>query len=432
MPRLSTLAFAFLAHGLCVLSSVAVSFGLGYVLPGEATVWVETPESAQVEILLRSDAQTDAAPVRFSETAKKVDSGGRHRAVLFLGSLRPGSRYRYEVRLNGEAAGLEGGFRTPPGPAAPFSGFYQILLAGRVETVVGTLTEDLDASGALVSAGGDALIWLGGQHAHTAASPSAEGFTRHFRSLAADPVLAPFLASTAQWSVWGPSDLPRSAQGPMGLHGGMARAAFCGAWPRPACGHPGFGGMVNQARLGPAEFFFIDVVSFRESGGGGRPARLLGDAQMDWLLQALEASDAPFRFVVSGLPLLPTTRGAENWRAFESERAEFLNRLLLRNPPGVFVLSGDAPFGELSRVDRTARYPLHELTLGPLRQADPVRQPPLNMDRQPGTFAASAHFAKLTLGTARNDWSLTVEVFDGAGRLLWRDQFLASELHGRP
>jgi alkaline phosphatase D len=430
MPRLSTLAFALWAHGLCVLTSFAASLGLGYVLPGEAAVWVETPESAAVEILLHPYAGAEAAPLRFGEQSQQVDSPGHHRAVLTLGGLRPGSRYRYEVRLNGEATGLEGAFRTPPSPGEAFGEAYQILLAGRMEAVRGTVTEDLDASQALVAAGGDAMIWLGGQHAGSAAtaSPSVEGFRRIFGALAADPVMAPFFASTAQWSVWGASDVPRSAQGPLGLHGAMARTAFCGAWPRPACGHPGFGGMVNQVRLGPAEFFFIDAVSFRESGRAGRSARLLGDAQMEWLLEALQASDAPFRFIVAGLPLLPGTRGAENWRAVEAERAEFLNRLLLRNPPGVFVLSGDAPFGELSRVDRTARYPLHELTLGPLRQADPVRQPPLNMDRQPGTFAAQAHFAKLTLGSARNDWSLTVEVFDGGGQLLWRDHFLASEL----
>ncbi|MCC5839969.1 MAG: hypothetical protein JJT96_07585 [Opitutales bacterium] len=428
MPRLSTLAFAFWAHGLYALSSVAASFGLGYVLPDEAAVWVETLERVQVEVLLRSDTRTGAPATRFSEEARQVDSSGRHRAVLTLGALRSGSHYRYEVRLNGEAAGLEGHFRTPPAPGETFSGSFQILLAGRVEAVQGTLTENLDATKALVASGGDAMIWLGGQHAAGEASPTAAGLMQHFRSLAADPALASFLASTGQWSVWGASDLPRSAQGALGLHGAAAREAFCGAWPRPACGHPGFGGMVNQVRLGPAEFFFIDVVSFRESGGGGRRARLLGDAQMDWLLEALDSSDAPFRFVVAGLPLLPGTRGAENWRAVETERTEFLNRLLLRDPPGVFVLSGNAPFGELSRVDRTARYPLHELTLGPLRQADPVRQPPLNMDRQPGTFVAPAHFAKLTLGSARNDWSLTVEVFGGSGQLLWRDHFLASEL----
>src|SRR5262249_44666014 len=61
---------------------------LRYVSGTEATVWVETSEPCEVEILGRT------------ERTFRVD--GHHYALGCLDGLEPASRYEYEVRLDGE------------------------------------------------------------------------------------------------------------------------------------------------------------------------------------------------------------------------------------------------------------------------------------------------------------------------------------------
>jgi hypothetical protein len=61
---------------------------LRYAGPNEATVWVETSESCEVEILGRRERTFCVA--------------GHHYAILILEGLEPGGRYPYEVSLDGE------------------------------------------------------------------------------------------------------------------------------------------------------------------------------------------------------------------------------------------------------------------------------------------------------------------------------------------
>ncbi len=73
---------------------------LRYVSEEEATVWVETSEPCEVEVL------------GHREQTFRVD--GHHYALVCIGGLEPASRYEYEVRLDGEVRWPEPGSELPP------------------------------------------------------------------------------------------------------------------------------------------------------------------------------------------------------------------------------------------------------------------------------------------------------------------------------
>ena len=70
---------------------------LRYADPDEATVWVETDEACEVEIL--------------DQTTKTFCVAGHHYAILILENLEPGCQYPYSVKLDGLLAWPERGMR---------------------------------------------------------------------------------------------------------------------------------------------------------------------------------------------------------------------------------------------------------------------------------------------------------------------------------
>lgn len=73
---------------------------LRHVSETEATVWVETSEACEVEVLGRR------------EPTFRVE--GHHYALVCIEGLEPASRYEYEVRLDGEVRWPEPGSELPP------------------------------------------------------------------------------------------------------------------------------------------------------------------------------------------------------------------------------------------------------------------------------------------------------------------------------
>jgi hypothetical protein len=73
---------------------------LRYVSMHEATVWVQTSEDCEVEIL--------------GHRARTFCAGSRHYAVVVVSDLEPGSSVEYEVRLDGELCWPQPDSEFPP------------------------------------------------------------------------------------------------------------------------------------------------------------------------------------------------------------------------------------------------------------------------------------------------------------------------------
>ena len=70
---------------------------LRYADPNEATVWVETDEACEVEVL--------------DQTTRTFCVAGHHYAILILEGLEPDSQYPYSITLDGRLVWPERGMR---------------------------------------------------------------------------------------------------------------------------------------------------------------------------------------------------------------------------------------------------------------------------------------------------------------------------------
>jgi alkaline phosphatase D len=159
-----------------------------------------------------------------------------------------------------------------------------------------------------------------------------EGFRAHWRYNYADPHLQALRAATSYYAVWddheirndaGPSDdrLPGAPDRPLMP---PATRAFVEYQPLPRAAAPR---LYRSRRWGKhLELFFLDTRQYRDANAapdrGALAKTLLGAEQRAWFENALAASDATWKVVVSSVPLsIPT--GAvgrrDGWASYDGD-----------------------------------------------------------------------------------------------------------------
>lgn len=127
-----------------------------------------------------------------------------------------------------------------------------------------------------------------------------------------------------------------------------------------------------------AEIFVLDSRLERQPSTRQTPdATYLGEAQLSWLLRALEESPCVFKLILNSVPFsrlggLWEVGIADRWQGYAAQRERLLNHLVDRSIENVFFLSGDFHCGFISRVEPSgpgARY--WELLMGPTAPNSP-------------------------------------------------------------
>ena len=90
-------------------------------------------------------------------------------------------------------------------------------------------------------------------------------------------------------------------------------------------------------KLSDVKIFFLDVRANETVIQSSRPLRILGEAQIEWLKDALLNSEATFKIIVSGAPVLNPSKSPKNLSYAESEKQELLDFLKSYNISGLFL-----------------------------------------------------------------------------------------------
>lgn len=151
---------------------------------------------------------------------------------------------------------------------------------------------------------------------------------------------------------------------------GDALAVFRAVWANPSYGTAELPGVFTSFRRGPVEVFLMDDRWSRtpEEGPDERAA-IWGEAQLEWLLDGLERSDAPVKLVANGTQMIFKGKKDDgHWHAARREYYRFQDGLEARGIDGVVLLSGDRHYSELMRLELPGRPALYEFTSSPLQQ----------------------------------------------------------------
>ncbi len=154
-------------------------------------------------------------------------------------------------------------------------------------------------------------------------------------------------------------------------------------------------------------------------------ATMLGETQWRWL-EARLAEPADLRILASSLQVVADFPGWEAWINYAGDHQRLLQAIRRGRANGLFCISGDTHYAELSRLDTNAPYPLWDLTSSGLTEVWPVTPPNA---RRVGEILREQNFGLIEI-----DWAATpapavrLQARDVRGNVRLEQRLSAAEL----
>jgi alkaline phosphatase D len=189
-------------------------------------------------------------------------------------------------------------------------------------------------------------------------------------------------------------------------------------------------GVYSTFNWGDAQFFLLDNRFFKSPNDRLTGERtVLGNAQFEWLIDALSSSNAPFKIIVIGGQVLNTAAKFENYETYPKEKQKILSEIEANKIKGVLFLSGDRHFSELSKLNRESTYPLYDWTVSPLTSGiGNSYKDDVNKNRVEGSLYAQNNFGTLSFSGNRDNRQLKLTLFDVQGTEVWNKVITQKEL----
>lgn len=418
---------------------------VGFSEMTEVLLWVQTIKPALVQVRYWA---LDSARSRPAETS--VTTGVRTSveaacvAHISVTRLRPGTRYGYEVLVDGKVAArpwpLEfqtqtlWQWRTDPPAFTAAIGSCLYINEKEVDRPGTPYGSDERIVATIAKTKPDLMLWLGDNTYYREVDwNSSEGLRYRWTHTRSFPELQPLLGSVHHYFMWddhdfGPNDADRSYRlrtEALATHRLFTANGTYGTLETP--------GVFGRFEWADVEFFLMDDRFHRSPNGtpAGPDKVMFGRAQLQWLKDALLNSRAPFKIVANGNQVLNPLSEFESLVQFRGEYDDLLAFIKKNRIPGVVFLSGDRHMTELIRLEDSTFYPLYDFTSSSLTAglSKPRGKEIDNPYRVPGTLVADAHnFGMLMFSGPRTDRVMTMQCRDADGTVRWTHTVRASEL----
>ena len=410
---------------------------LGYSEMREVMLWVQTTGLANVHFVYWDSA---APGVRHRTAGATTLPSEAYTTRQIADRVEPGRVYLYDVVVNGRRVSRPYPLRFQTQKLWQWRGdppTFRIAL-GSCAYVNEPLYDrpgnayggGLEIFTSIARMRPDAMLWLG----DNVYLREADWYTRtgifarytHSRSI---PELQPLLASTHHYATWDDHDFGPNNSDRSWVHKDKSLEAFKLFWGNPSYGVDDKPGVTTMFQWGDVEFFLLDDRYYRtpndRDSTGSRT--YLGEHQLQWIIDALTSSTAPFKIVAVGGQMMSPAAEYENFANYPEEREALIRAITREKIPGVLFLSGDRHLTELTRLERAGTYPLYDITVSPL-SASAFATGKANAASVPGTLVTQRNFALLDFSGPRTDRSMKISVHDTAGALLWTRTITAREL----
>lgn len=407
---------------------------IGHVDMRSAKIFVQTWDESDVRITYRDNVTGKG----LSTPTRRTRAETANTITFELDSVEPGRTYQYNVIINGEAVdvGVPTTFTSrpvwkwrgkdlPPLTIAVGSCHYVNQIgyerqdSNGVERGYGS---EQEIFGPITSAKPDAMIWLGDNvYLREPDWNSRAGILKrysHTRALAETKAL---FASTPNYATWddhdyGPNDADRSWWGKQNT-----LEAFSLFWPNPSYGVMDKPGVTTSFELIDLQVFLLDDRYYRSANDRKDGDRtILGDHQIEWLIDALASSTATFKIIAVGSQFITDNLRKECFSRMPEERKRIIDLITLNKIKGVLFVTGDIHAAELSKLDRPGTYPLYDFTSSSLTAGsnkDIANQP--NTYRVPGTEYGAHNFGLISVNGPKGTRVLTMRIMDKDGKEVW-------------
>ena len=412
---------------------------VGHVDMREALVWLQTTHAVPVYV---EYADSSAPDKRFRTPTQTGIASNMYTLTFRLDSVEPGRTYTYTVVVDGKgiAPSYPTTIRTQPiwkwkkqdPPAATLAiGSCLYINEEGYERGSGGYGSDYEILTAIHTKRPHAMLWLGDNvYLREPDWNSRAGMYKRYAHTRAVRELQPLLASTAHYAIWddhdfGPNDSDRGWWGKAD-----ALQVFKDFWPNPSYGVSDKPGITTSFSLIDVDVFMLDDRYYRAPNNRKDGDRtILGEHQIQWLIEALSSSTATFKIVAVGSQFLTDNLRKECFARMPEERQRIIDLITKNDIKGVLFVSGDIHAAELSKLERSGTYPLYEFTSSSLTAgANKDIEQQSNAYRVPGTAVGKHNFGLISVSGPAKQRVLTLSVHDINGNEIWQRTISETEL----
>jgi alkaline phosphatase D len=396
----------------------------------EAIIWVQMEEACIVELVYWPDTLPEH---EFRSLAKAAAPENANVVHLIADSLEPGVTYGYSIYANGENQTSDREltfstqslwqFRTAPPELKIALGSCAYINEEKYDRPGKSYGSSYGIFETIASENPDMMLWLGDNiYLREVDWFSRTGILRRYTHTRSLPEIQNLLATANHYAIWddhdfGPNDATRTFP-----YKEETLDAFKLFWANNNYGVNNLGGITSAIEYGDAHFFFLDNRWHRsEYDMATIKEQMLGEEQIDWLIELLKYSRAPFKFVACGSQVLNTATVYENYANYEEERARLLNRIAQEGITGVIFLTGDRHHTEMSEVEIEG-IKIYDLTVSPLTSGTHNPGGENNDNRIEGSLINQHNFGLLNISGARKARVVNIEIKSATGEKLWTYQ----------
>lgn len=412
---------------------------VGYSDYREVQLWVQTATAAKVKINYWEQGKPAQKKSTEEVLTTKANAFATH---LLADDAYPGKVYDYEVLVNGKVVKRPyplsfktqtlWQYRTEP-PSFKFAfGSCTYVNEPEFDRPGNSYGGNFEIFTNIAAQKPDFMIWTGDNAYYREVDYGSKGGMlkrmTHTRSL---PEMQPLLGAASNYAIWddhdyGPNNTDRSF-----AQKNRALEVFKTFWANPnyVFENESITGTFEWA---DAQFFLMDDFWWKaptEIESKADKGDYFGERQLNWLIDALSFSKAPFKFVICGGQIINKARVFENMSTFDKERDKLINAITERKIQGVIFITGDRHHSVIHKLDRDGSYPLYDFTVSPLTSgpSKPIKEE-MTGTMVESTLVTERNFATAEISGPRRDRVLKVSVFNSKGEKQWDKEIKASEL----
>ena len=399
---------------------------IGHVSMRSAQLWIQSNGPMEVQAKYRVKGDDEWMYTSLQETS----STEAFAAHLTMTDLEPGTEYEVSFVMDGAETSesinvttqVLWDYRMDPPPFSFVTGSCAYINEAKYDRPGKPYGGGYEIFESMAADDPDMMLWLGDNvYLREVDFQSYSGFLHRYSHARQTEEMANLLKTCPNYAIWDDHDFgPNDSDGSW-IHADWSRDAFKAFWSNPSYGLPEAPRCVSTAfRFVDMEFFLLDNRTYRVNHyNETNEPQVLGQKQIDWLIQALRKSRAPYKFVCVGGQVLNDAAVYENVSQFPTERQQILDRLEEEDIRGVVFLSGDRHTTELSELTLGNGRKVYDLTVSPLTSGPGHAREEGNSLRVEGTYVEQRNYAVLSFDGPRKNRQCTVEIKDTHGALLW-------------
>ncbi len=396
---------------------------VGYSTMQEVAIWIQGVPKSKYRLVY----QLDDGKEHISDV---ITLGGQHdnTAILKARDLEPGEIYSYRVELANQKPYITvgtGKFQTQPlwqwrSDPPPFSfafGSCVYINEPKFDRPGTPYGGDYHIFSSIHELNPDFMIW-GGDNTYLREADwnSMTGIWNRYTHSRDVPEMKDLLANTHHYGIWddhdyGPNNSDRSF-----FMKDSTYKAFTKFWANPSYGIDGKNGITSKFQWNDCEFFLLDNRYFRTPNDRKTGEKyILGEHQVDWLIDNLINSKASFKFIVVGGQVVSNVALYENHATFAEERNHLLNLIHDEGIKNVIFLTGDRHHSEISKLTLDQEQVIYDITSSPLTSGSHDSRDEGNGNQIEGSLISQRNFALFTVSGEWGDRQINIRYYDVNG-----------------